>query len=176
VKFSIDRTLDTTLKGNRVSTVLTTVDRVETPDASTALVHTKKPIRCCRRGSASTAGRLSQEVRRGGRARQVQTRRRRDRPLRFVSWTKDDKIVLEAYPSYWGGRVDFDRLVVRALPEMAPRVAALPQGRGRPDHPGAADQGERVKGSAGTTVTGALYGGLYVLAVNSKRRRSTIPS
>src|SRR5262245_38287025 len=43
VKFSIDRTLDTTLKGNRVSTVLTTVDRVETPDAATVVVHTKKP-------------------------------------------------------------------------------------------------------------------------------------
>src|SRR5258705_4244627 len=43
VKFSIDRSLDTGLKGNRVSTVLTTIDRVETPDASTALVHTKKP-------------------------------------------------------------------------------------------------------------------------------------
>src|SRR4029450_7601287 len=32
VKFSIDRSLDTGLKGNRVNTVLTTVDRVETPD------------------------------------------------------------------------------------------------------------------------------------------------
>src|SRR4029077_9620066 len=31
------------------------------------------------------------------------------------------------------------------------------------------DQGERVKGNASTVVSGALYGGLYVLAVNSKR-------
>src|SRR3989475_7830743 len=43
VKFSIDRSLDTTLKGNRVNTVLTTVDRVEAPDPGTAVVHTKKP-------------------------------------------------------------------------------------------------------------------------------------
>src|SRR5262245_3528539 len=43
VKFSIDRSLDTNLKGNRVNTVLTTVDRVETPDPGTAVVHTKKP-------------------------------------------------------------------------------------------------------------------------------------
>src|SRR5258705_3818909 len=43
VKFSIDRSLDTNLKGNRVNTVLTTVERVETPDAGTAVVHTKKP-------------------------------------------------------------------------------------------------------------------------------------
>src|SRR5262249_59108330 len=43
VKFSIDRSLDTNLKGNRVNTVLTTVDRVEAPDPGTAVVHTKKP-------------------------------------------------------------------------------------------------------------------------------------
>src|SRR6266545_1130446 len=43
VKFSIDRSLDTSLKGNRVNTVLTTVERVETPDPGTAVVHTKKP-------------------------------------------------------------------------------------------------------------------------------------
>src|SRR4029453_1800123 len=43
VKFSIERTLDTTLKGNRVSTVLTTVERVEAPDPNTVIVHTKKP-------------------------------------------------------------------------------------------------------------------------------------
>src|SRR2546422_3597059 len=43
VKFSIDRSLDTGLKGNRVNTVLTTVDRVETPDPGTVLGHTKKP-------------------------------------------------------------------------------------------------------------------------------------
>ena len=30
-------------------------------------------------------------------------------PVRFVSWTKDDKVVLEANPDYWGGKIDFDR-------------------------------------------------------------------
>ncbi len=43
VKFSIDRSLDTSLKGNRVTTVLSTVERVEAPDPGTAVVHTKKP-------------------------------------------------------------------------------------------------------------------------------------
>src|SRR5205814_1895918 len=104
VKFSIDRSLDKTLKGNRVTTVLTTVDRVEAPD-----------------------------------------------------------------PSYWGGRVDFDRLVVRALPEMAPRVAALLKGEVDLITQVPPDQGERIKANASTAVAGALYGGLYVLAVNSQR-------
>src|SRR5256712_6137204 len=36
VKFSIDRSLDVNLKGNRVNTVLTTITRVGTPDTGTA--------------------------------------------------------------------------------------------------------------------------------------------
>src|SRR5262249_60518696 len=90
-------------------------------------------------------------------------------PVRFVSWTKDDKLVLAASPDYWGGRVDFDRLTVRALPEMAPRVAALLKGEVDLITQVPPDQGERVKSNPTTTVSGALYGGLYVLAVSSKR-------
>ena len=85
-----------------------------------------------------------------------------------MSWTKDDKIVLEASSDYWGGKPDFDRMIVRAVPEMAPRIAALLKGEVDiitqlpPDH------GEKVAGTASTRVAGALYAGLYVLAVNSK--------
>src|SRR6185369_8681775 len=57
----------------------------------------------------------------------------------------------------------------RALPEMAPRVAALLKGEVDLITQVPPDQGERVKGNASTTVAGALYGGLYVLAVNSKK-------
>src|SRR5262249_171490 len=90
-------------------------------------------------------------------------------PLRFVSWTKDDKIVLDANPDYWGGKIDVDRVIVRAIPDLAPRVAALLKGEVDlitqlpPDH------GERVAGNPGTRVLAALSAGLYVLAVNSKR-------
>src|SRR5712692_137606 len=41
-KFSLDRTLDPATKV-RVSTVFTSIDRIETPDAATLLIHTKKP-------------------------------------------------------------------------------------------------------------------------------------
>ena len=77
--------------------------------------------------------------------------------------------MLEANPDYWGGRVDFDRLTVRALPEMAPRVAALLKGEVDLITQVPPDQGERIKANPGTVLSGALYGGLYVLAVNSKR-------
>ena len=170
VKFSIDRSLDTGLKGNRVNTVLTTVDHVETPDPGTAVVHTKKPDpllparlgfyggQIIPRKYCETVGPEKFNLSPIGSG-----------PVKFVSWTKDDRIVLEANPDYWGGRVDFDRLVVRALPEMAPRIAALIKGEVDLITQVPPDQGERVKANASTTVAGALYGGLYVLAVNSKR-------
>src|SRR2546421_7992437 len=47
------------------------------------------------------------------------------RSVRFVSWVKDDRLVLEANPDYWGGRIDVDRVSVRSIPETAPRIAAL---------------------------------------------------
>src|SRR5262249_56242959 len=63
----------------------------------------------------------------------------------------------------WGG------VTVRALPEMEPRGAALVKGEVDLITQVPPDQGERVKSNPTTTVSGALYGGLYVLAVNSKR-------
>jgi len=169
VKFSIDRTLDTTLKGNRVSTVLTTVERVEAPDPATVIVHTKKPDPLLPARLGFYGGQMvpKKYVESVGpetfNQKPVGTG-----PVRFVSWTKDDRVVLEANGDYWGGKPDFDRLIVRGVPEMAPRVAALVKGEVDIVTQLPPDQGERVKANASTTVAGALYGGLYVLAVNSK--------
>jgi peptide/nickel transport system substrate-binding protein len=88
--------------------------------------------------------------------------------VQFVSWTKDDQIVLDANPSYWGGRIDVDRVIIRAIPEMAPRIAALLKGEVDVITQLPPDQGDRVSANASTRVAGALYAGLYVLAVNSK--------
>ena len=37
-------------------------------------------------------------------------------PVRFVSWVKDDKVVLDANPDYWGGRIDVDRWIMWPIP------------------------------------------------------------
>jgi len=168
-KFSIDRTYDPAAKV-RVNTVFTTVDRIEAPDTATLIIHTKKPdpllpARLGFYGGQIVPKRYLEAVGPDKFSQQpVGTG-----PVRFVSWTKDDRVVLEANPDYWGGRVDFDRLIVRALPEMAPRVAALLKGEVDLITQVPPDQAERIKANASTVVSGALYGGLYVLAVNSKR-------
>ncbi len=170
VKFSIDRSLDTTLKGNRVNTVLSTVERVETPDPGTAVVHTKKPDPLLPARLGFYGGQMIPKKYVESVGPEVFNQKPVGTgPVRFVSWVKDDKLVLEANPDYWGGRIDFDRLTVRAIPDMAPRVAALLKGEVDLITQVPPDQGERIKANAGTVVSGALYGGLYVLAVNSKR-------
>src|SRR5712691_1079473 len=168
-KYSIERTYDPAAK-TMVATALSTIDRIEAPDPYSLLVHTKKPDPLLPARLGFYGGQIipKKYVETVGpdafNAKPVGSG-----PTRFVSWVKDDKLVLEANPDYWGGRVDFDRLVVRALPEMAPRVAALLKGEVDLITQVPPDQGERIKANASTVVSGALYGGLYVLAVNSGR-------
>src|SRR4030095_10326084 len=61
-----------------------------------------------------------------------------------------------------------DRWIMRPIPETAPRVAALLKGEVDIITQLPPDQSDRVNANASTQVAGALYGGLYVLAVNSK--------
>src|SRR5262250_1505616 len=169
VKFSIDRSLDTNLKGNRVNTVLTTVERVETPDPGTAVVHTKKPDPLLPARLGFYGGQIipKKYVESAGNEtfnqKPIGTG-----PVRFVSWVKDDKLVLEANPDYWGGKIAVDRVVFRAIPDTAPRIASLLKGEVDIITQLPADHLERVTANPATTVKGALYAGLYVLAVNSK--------
>jgi len=168
VKYSFERTWDPKV-GSRVSTVFTTVEKVEAPDANTVVFTTKKPdplldARVAFYGGQIVPKKYLEAV--GGdtfNAKPIGTG-----PARFVSWTKDDRLVLEANPDYFGGKPDFDRFIMRSIPETAPRIAALLKGEVDlitqlpPDH------AERVTGNATTRVIGVLYAGLYVLAVNSK--------
>jgi peptide/nickel transport system substrate-binding protein len=169
VKYSIERTWDPALK-TRVNTVLSTIDRVEAPDATTVLMHTKKPDPLLPARLAFYAGQIMPEkyAKSAGpdafNQKPVGTG-----PVRFVSWTKDDKAVLEANPDYWGGKIDVDRVIFRPIPETAPRIAALLKGEVDMITALPPDHGERVSGTPTTRVAGALYAGLYVLAVNSKR-------
>jgi len=49
-------------------------------------------------------------------------------PFRFVEWVKDDRIVLERNPDYWGEPAWLDRVVFRSIPENTVRLLALETG------------------------------------------------
>jgi peptide/nickel transport system substrate-binding protein len=167
-KFSIERTYDPAAK-TRVATVFTTIDRIEAPDPGTLVIHTKKPDPLLPARLGFYAGQIVPEkyVKSVG-ADEFNRKPVGTGPVRFVSWTKDDRLVLEANPGYWGGRIDVDRIVFRAVPETAPRIAGLLKGEMDVITQLPPDQGEKVNANASTKVSGALYAGLYVLAVNSK--------
>src|SRR4030081_3860102 len=168
-KFSVERTYAPAVK-TMVSTALATIDRIEAPDPYTLVIHTKKPdpllaARLAFYGGQIVPKKYLESVGNDGfNAKPVGTG-----PVRFVSWTKDDRLTLEGHPDYFGGRPHFERLIVRAIPETSPRVAALLKGEVDIITQLPPDQGQRVNGNGSTRVAGALYGGLYVLAVNSKR-------
>src|SRR2546425_2564411 len=168
VKFSLERTWDPK-QATRVNTVFTTIDRVETSDAATVVVHTRKPdpllpARLAFYGGQIVPKKYLESV--GNDA--FNARPAGTGPVRFVSWVKDDKLVMEANPDYWGGRIDADRVIFRSVPETAPRIASLLKGEVDVITQLPPDHGERVAGNPTTRVVGALYAGLYVLAVNSK--------
>jgi peptide/nickel transport system substrate-binding protein len=168
-KASIERTYDPNVK-SMVATALSTIDRIEAPDPGTLVIHTKKPDPLLPARLGFYGGQIVPEKylksagADGFNAKPVGTG-----PVKVGSWTKDDKLVLEANADYWGGKPDFDRFVMRPIPETAPRIASLLKGETDIITQLPPDQGERVAGGPTTRVAGALYAGLYVLAVNSKR-------
>jgi len=46
-------------------------------------------------------------------------------PYKFVEWVKDDHVTLLANKDWWGRKVDFEKVILRPIPENATRVAAL---------------------------------------------------
>ena len=168
-KFSIERTYDPAAK-TMVATALATIEKIEAPDPFTLVITTKKPDPLLPGRLAFYGGQIvpKKYLESVGNdtfnAKPVGTG-----PVRFGSWVKDDKAVLEANPDYWGGKIEVVRWTMRPIPETAPRIAALLKGEVDVITQLPPDQGERVAGNASTRVAGALYAGLYVLGVNSKR-------
>ena len=169
VKYSIERTYDPAAK-TMVATVFGTIEKIDAPDAVTVVITTKKPdpllaARLAFYGGQVVPKKYLESV--GNDA--FNAKPIGSGPVRFSSWVKDDRAVLEANPDYWGGKIDMDRWIMRPIPETAPRIAALLKGEVDAITQLPPDQEERVAGNASTRVAGALYAGLYVLAVNSKR-------
>jgi peptide/nickel transport system substrate-binding protein len=49
-------------------------------------------------------------------------------PFKFISWTRNDRMVLEANEAYWDGSPKVKRLIFRPVPEVATRLAELQTG------------------------------------------------
>ncbi|SFZ80595.1 peptide/nickel transport system substrate-binding protein [Devosia enhydra] len=49
-------------------------------------------------------------------------------PYKFVEWLKDERVVLEANPDYWGGAPEIERVTFRPIKEVRTRIAELTSG------------------------------------------------
>jgi len=170
VKFSIERTYDPDFKASMVRTIFTTVDRIETPGELVVDFHTKQPDPLLPARLAFYGGQIMpKKYYAAVGPEQFNAKPIGSGPVRFVSWVKDDRLVLDAFSDYWGGKPSFDRVILRPIPETSARIAALLKGEVDiifylpPDH---ADQ---VAKHPGTKVEDVLFAGLVVLGVNSKR-------
>ena len=126
VKFSLERVAHGKLRG---SSFFAPIDRVEVVDPFTVRIHTKKPwptlVNAMTFNQASMyppkayAGRDSAAISK----EPIGTG-----PYKFVRWSKDEEIVLEANANYWRGTPRIKTVVFRPIPDDAVRVAALQNG------------------------------------------------
>jgi len=77
-------------------------------------------------------------------------------PYRFAEWRKDDMLVLEANPDYWGTPPKFQRVVFRPIPDEFARVSALLAGEVDLVVNIPVDFVEQIKSGAGTYVAETL--------------------
>jgi peptide/nickel transport system substrate-binding protein len=168
-KFSFERSYDPNAKVITKS-VLNTIDKIETPDPLTLVIQTKQPDPLLASRVAFYAGQVMPKAyfQKVGddefNAKPIGTG-----PVKFTSWVKDDRLVLDANKDYWGGKIDVDQIVFRPLPELAARVGALLKGEVDIITKIPPDQVDRVAKAPNTKIEGVLYGGLYCLSVTTQR-------
>jgi peptide/nickel transport system substrate-binding protein len=169
VKFSFERSYDPNAKVITKS-VLNTIDTIETPGPLTVVIHTKQPDPLLAARVAFYAGQVMPKAyfQKVG-DDEFNAKPIGSGPVKFASWVKDDRLILDANRGYWGGKIDADQVIFRPIPELSARLAALLKGevdlitKIPPDHV------ERVSKAPNTKVEGVLYAGLYCLSVASQK-------
>jgi len=128
VKFSIERLVNPANK-LRGSSSFAPIDRVEIVDPYTVRIHTKKPWPTFLAHMALQQASMYPPKEYAGKDPAAISRAPIGTgPFKFVRWSKDEEIVMEAFPGYWGGAAKVKTVVFKPIPDDAVRVAALQNG------------------------------------------------
>jgi peptide/nickel transport system substrate-binding protein len=128
VKFSVERLVNPANK-LRGSSSFAPIDRVEIVDAHTVRIHTKKPWPVFPTQIAQRQASMYPPKEYAGKDTAAISRNPIGTgPYKFVRWAKDEEIVMEAFPGYWGGAARVKTVVFKPIPDDAVRVAALQNG------------------------------------------------
>jgi peptide/nickel transport system substrate-binding protein len=128
VKFSLERLVNPANK-LRGASFFGPIDRVEIVDAHTVRIHTRKPWpTLVNTATFAQASMYPPKEYAGKDSAAISKNPIGTGPYRFMRWTKDEEIVLEANASYWRGAPKIKTVVFRPIPDDAVRVAALQNG------------------------------------------------
>jgi peptide/nickel transport system substrate-binding protein len=124
LKFTLERILD---KGynSLQATYWVPVTSMATPDDATFVIKTEKPMGVMPYTMALTTPVLPNV---GKNSAQFPAKPIGTGPFKFVEWRKDDRVVMEANPDYWGGPPKLKQVIIRSIPELSTRMAALERG------------------------------------------------
>ena len=126
VKFSLERVAHGKLRG---SSFFTPIERVEVVDPWTVKVHTKKPWPILVNSLTFNQGSMYPPKAYAGRdSAAISKEPIGTGPYKFVRWSKDEEIVLEANPNYWKGAPKIKTVIFKPIPDDSVRVAALQNG------------------------------------------------
>ena len=87
-------------------------------------------------------------------------------PFKFVSWTRNDRMVFEANEGYWDGSPKVKRLIIRPVPEVTTRLAELQTGNADIITNIPPFLVQQVKDSPNTTVQSIPSGRVMFLYIN----------
>ena len=128
VKFSIERLINPANK-LRGSSTFGPIERVDIVDTHTVRIHTKKPWPVFLSNiSGRQAAMYPPKEYAGKDTAAISKNPIGTGPYKFVRWSKDEEIVMEAFPGYWGGPAKVKTVVFKPIPDDAVRVAALQNG------------------------------------------------
>lgn len=88
-------------------------------------------------------------------------------PFKFVSWTKDSEVVMQANTEYWGGAPAYDKLIFRVIPNQADMMAALMTGEIDIAPSITADLANSIAGNASLKVKGADWIRTFFINMNT---------
>lgn len=89
-------------------------------------------------------------------------------PFKFVSWTRGERVVLEANPDYWVAAPNLDRVEFRAIPERAVAAIELEAGGAHIAQQLAAEDLIRLTEHDGITVESVPTLSYYYVAINNE--------
>lgn len=124
VKSSLDRIRDEATAAVAAST-LASVQSVDAPDATTAVLHLSAPDAGLLAGLASLNVAI---VAKDDTTQTLATKPNGTGPFRFESRQANQSLTLTANTAYWGGRPKLDKLEFRIIPDETSVVAALQSG------------------------------------------------